>query len=58
MLFSKFGINHLEINGPSKKKHGYVTVSHNQRVNTSNDSHFPITNGDFPIKNGDFPIKS
>ena len=36
--------------------HGYV--SHNQRVNTSNDSHFPIKHGDFPIKNGDFPIKN
>ena len=36
--------------------HGYV--SHNQRVNTSNDSHFPIKNGDVPIKNCDFPIKN
>ena len=51
----KFGINHLEINGPSKN-HSYV--SHNQRVNTSNDSHFSIKNGDFPIKHGDFPIKN
>ena len=36
--------------------HGYV--SHNQRVNTSNDSHFPIKNGDVPIKYCDFPIKN
>ena len=34
------------------------SVSHNQRVNTSNDSQFPLNMVMFPLKQGDFPMKN
>ena len=51
----KFGKPSISIRAIEKP---WRTVSHNQRVNTSNDSHFPIKHGDFPIKNGDFPVEN